>query len=79
MDERKERCKNCRFWENITHACGFDVDPDDPQQDDELGWCHRFPPSRINSADEMNNWLFPVAHHNDWCGEWQPAADESRP
>ena len=72
MAEREQRCENCRFWDlyDVTVGCGA------------FGECHRNPPPPYYEDDkpepvDIGRW--PSTWHNDWCGEWQPAADESRP
>jgi hypothetical protein len=79
MEERKERCATCRFW-------------DVSEQDNpvagrvDLGECQRFPPSIVlaqtpimlqaeeypeEAKENASYAVWPVTRDWDWCGEWQ--------
>jgi hypothetical protein len=65
MDERKELCETCRFWERTgNHA----------------GECRRYAPRPAMRAlmildsrqqDGREDAIFPIMSHDEWCGEWQ--------
>ena len=67
MNERKERCETCRFWESYK------------EQDEEFeimfGNCHRFPP-QFRDSDVL--FCGPVVARCYWCGEWQAVETTKR-
>jgi len=70
----EQRCENCRYWGS-----------DGPCPDELVhpGYCRRFPPiilqdrdgdESIDSYGRGCDSFYPITFHDDWCGEWQPAA-----
>jgi hypothetical protein len=74
-----ERCLTCRFW----GECDADDDGN------RMGYCHRYPPV-LPQTDAQESWsersfgsadgkwmgFHPITFQEDFCGEWQPRADE---
>lgn len=73
---RKDRCELCRFWDSDDEPPSLeDVRPGNPiglTITTKPGLCRRYPPYK--ATDDRHGW--PVTEYSDWCGEFQPAADE---
>jgi hypothetical protein len=52
-------CVNCHYYH---------------QHSDELGDCHRYPPTYAGSdtPNQWHRWKHPLVHHENWCGEFKP-------
>ena len=74
MDERKERCETCRFWDS-TNSKTCEVVDANPACTETCGWCKRYPPSRFTT--QFSEW--PLTTETDWCGEWQSVDAEAKP
>lgn len=72
MRDTNKRCEHCKFWE-----------VDDDSINDDIGWCHRFPPTNYSVSKRAFESAFrcygnrsdffaqPSAMAWDWCGEWE--------
>jgi len=49
------KCKECRFWEEIRVRAG--------------GRCRRYPPTFIDEGTKRGHW--PETSSDDWCGEFK--------
>lgn len=61
-DERKECCRECRFYHGSNRL---------PE-----GFCRRFPPSVMIQRNECEDcWEakseYPIVRNKDWCGEFR--------
>lgn len=67
---KRPTCETCRFWDG----------PETDSDGEEVGSCHRRPPSIIEGQipDRDRAWhnqfiaVFPETRSSEWCGEWTP-------
>jgi len=76
-----ERCDGCKFWDYFDEA----DERESADDNDQIGTCHRFPPVRVimkdagNDSERAYEWHQPTTVTGDWCGEFQPAKQDSTP
>lgn len=75
-DERKERCENCRFWDESSQTDGHGIKHARPGERIDMGECRRYPP--VVFTDEPMGYdqteRLPRTNGDDWCGEFQEKA-----
>jgi hypothetical protein len=62
-----EACGGCRFWRRDR----------DEERGPDWGQCRRMPPTLppIEQEKLLHVGIWPHTAEDDWCGEWQPAAE----
>jgi hypothetical protein len=60
-----ECCGTCRFW-------------DQDEEDEEHGYCHRYPPQMVRGREGIVS-CWPETDCEEFCGEWQPEEDQGPP
>jgi hypothetical protein len=53
----KEKCELCRFFV--------------PLPGDEMGFCHRYPPTLGQTDRYVRSQQWPCVYTRDWCGEFK--------
>lgn len=61
------KCEDCKWWEEVDFS---------NVSKENLGYCHRFPPSEISEPDSSIDisdlpYEFIVSKESDWCGEFE--------
>lgn len=61
-------CSGCRWWHY------HPTEGVEPDSDQAVGYCRRFPPSRRENG--VGAW--PITFGGDWCGEYADKSEASR-